>query len=67
MYLYKFKIYYYDEADSKNAIARGIVAGDTYMKATEHLMDYFREDTVTSLELKCVSETDNELYLFKED
>lgn len=67
MYLYKFKIYYYEEADLKNVTARGIVAGDTYIKATEHLMDYFREDTVISLELKCVSEMDNEPYLFKED
>ena len=67
MYLYEFKIYYYEEADLKNAIARGIVAGDTYIEATEHLMDYFREDTVISLELKCVSEEDNYPYLFKED
>lgn len=67
MYLYKFKIYYYDEVDLKNAIARGIVAGDTYIKATEHLIDYFGEDSVISLELKCVSEMDNEPYLFRED
>ena len=67
MYLYKFKIYYYEEADLKNVTARGIVAGDTYIEATAHLMDYFREDTVISLELKCVSGMDNEPYLFKED
>lgn len=67
MYLYKFKIYYYDVADLKNTSARGTVAGDTYIEATEHLMDYFREDTVISLKLICVSEMDNEPYLFKED
>lgn len=66
MYLYYYKIEYYDEYDEKIRITTGIVPAETLIQAIEKICNWYGEENINECKLEYVNVDDTELIEIEE-
>lgn len=66
MYLYYYKIEYYDDYDEKNRITTGIVPAETLIQAIEKICNWYGEKNINECKLEYVNVDDTELIEIEE-